>query len=145
MSLGIHSANKLRPTGWRVNEAIIDFLVLVLLLLLSSSMDVHPSRELVCSGQRAGRDRKSQAHVRIWSTESLQTLYVFGMGELEGGVTTVAFSQFVRRPCVCSGRGCHAYRNFNCRMVAVMWQPLMRAEKVCCLSGSGNGDISWAK
>lgn len=58
-----------------------------------SSMDVHPSRELVGSGQRGGRDRKSQAHVRIWSTESLQTLYVFGMGELDSGVLSVAFSQ----------------------------------------------------
>lgn len=58
-------------------------------------MDVHPSRELVASGQKAGRDRKSQAHVRIWSTESLQTLYVFGMSELDGGVTGVAFSQLV--------------------------------------------------
>lgn len=58
-------------------------------------MDIHPSRELVASGQRAGRDRKSQAHVRIWSTESLQTLYVFGMGELDRGVTSVAFSQLV--------------------------------------------------
>lgn len=57
------------------------------------SMDVHPSRELVGSGQRGGRDRKSQAHVRIWSTESLQTLYVFGMGELDTGVLSVAFSQ----------------------------------------------------
>ncbi|XP_059620525.1 echinoderm microtubule-associated protein-like CG42247 isoform X2 [Phlebotomus argentipes] len=56
-------------------------------------MDIHPSRELVASGQRGGRDRKSQAHVRIWSTESLQTLYVFGMGELDRGVTSVAFSQ----------------------------------------------------
>lgn len=58
-------------------------------------MDVHPSRELVASGQRAGADRKSQAHVRIWSTESLQTLYVFGMGELNVGVSAVAFSQLV--------------------------------------------------
>lgn len=61
----------------------------------SYSMDVHPSRELVASGQRAGRERKSQAHVRIWSTESLQTLYVFGMGELDAGVSSVAFSQLV--------------------------------------------------
>lgn len=60
-----------------------------------NSMDVHPSRELVASGQRAGADRKSQAHVRIWSTESLQTLYVFGMGELNIGITAVAFSQLV--------------------------------------------------
>lgn len=58
-------------------------------------MDVHPSRELVASGQRAGNDRKSQAHVRIWSTESLQTLYVFGMGELLNGVLAVSFSQLV--------------------------------------------------
>lgn len=49
----------------------------------------------MASGQRAGVDRKSQAHVRIWSTDSLQTLYVFGMGELIGGVVSVAFSQLV--------------------------------------------------
>lgn len=59
------------------------------------SLDVHPSRELVASGQRAGVDRKSQAHVRIWSTDSLQTLYVFGMGEFIDGVTAVNFSQLV--------------------------------------------------
>lgn len=56
---------------------------------------MHPSRELVASGQRAGVDRKSQAHVRIWSTDSLQTLYVFGMGEFIDGVSAVAFSQLV--------------------------------------------------
>lgn len=59
------------------------------------SMDVHPSRELVASGQRAGRNRKTQAHIRIWSTETLLTLYVFGMGEFEIGVAAVAFSQLV--------------------------------------------------
>ncbi|XP_072377492.1 echinoderm microtubule-associated protein-like CG42247 isoform X2 [Diabrotica undecimpunctata] len=56
-------------------------------------MDLHPSREMVASGQRAGRNRKTQAHIRIWSTETLQTLYVFGMGEFEVGVSAVAFSQ----------------------------------------------------
>nr|CAH7721546.1 unnamed protein product [Callosobruchus chinensis] len=56
-------------------------------------MDLHPSREMVASGQRAGRNRKTQAHIRIWSTETLQTLYVFGMGEFEIGVAAVAFSQ----------------------------------------------------
>ncbi|XP_076265445.1 doublecortin-domain-containing echinoderm-microtubule-associated protein isoform X2 [Rhynchophorus ferrugineus] len=55
-------------------------------------MDLHPSREMVASGQRAGRNRKTQAHIRIWSTETLQTLYVFGMGEFEVGVAAVAFS-----------------------------------------------------
>ncbi|XP_044754220.1 echinoderm microtubule-associated protein-like CG42247 [Coccinella septempunctata] len=56
-------------------------------------MDLHPSREMVASGQRAGRNRKTQAHIRIWSTETLQTLYVFGMGEFEVGVAAVSFSQ----------------------------------------------------
>ncbi|CAH1185204.1 unnamed protein product [Phyllotreta striolata] len=56
-------------------------------------MELHPSREMVASGQRAGRNRKTQAHIRIWSTETLQTLYVFGMGEFEVGVSAVAFSQ----------------------------------------------------
>ncbi|XP_066155707.1 echinoderm microtubule-associated protein-like CG42247 isoform X1 [Euwallacea fornicatus] len=55
-------------------------------------MDLHPSREMVASGQRAGRNRKSQAHIRIWSTQTLQTLYVFGMGEFDIGVVAVAFS-----------------------------------------------------
>lgn len=59
------------------------------------SMDLHPSRDMVASGQRAGRTRKTQAHIRIWSTESLLTLYVFGMGEFEVGVSAVAFSQLV--------------------------------------------------
>ncbi|KAL1502858.1 hypothetical protein ABEB36_007938 [Hypothenemus hampei] len=55
-------------------------------------MDLHPSREMVASGQKAGRNRKTQAHIRIWSTQTLQTLYVFGMGEFEIGVVAVAFS-----------------------------------------------------
>ncbi|KAJ8722911.1 hypothetical protein PYW07_004091 [Mythimna separata] len=56
-------------------------------------MELHPSRELVASGQRAGRGRRAQAHVRIWSTDTLQTLHVFGMAEFEAGVAAVAFSQ----------------------------------------------------
>lgn len=59
------------------------------------SMDLHPSREMVASGQRAGRNRKTQAHIRIWSTETLLTLYIFGMGEFDIGVSAVAFSQLV--------------------------------------------------
>ncbi|XP_012282352.1 echinoderm microtubule-associated protein-like CG42247 [Orussus abietinus] len=56
-------------------------------------MEVHPSRELVASGQKAGRHRKAQPHVRIWSTETLLTLYVFGMSEFQLGVCALAFSQ----------------------------------------------------
>lgn len=58
-------------------------------------MELHPSRELVASGQRGGRGRRAQAHVRMWSTDTLQTLHVFGMGEFERGVAAVAFSQLV--------------------------------------------------
>lgn len=58
-------------------------------------MELHPSRELVASGQRAGRGRCAQAHVRIWSIDTLQTLHVFGMAEFEAGVSAVAFSQLV--------------------------------------------------
>lgn len=84
-------------------EIVISATLSNLRLLIIPSMDIHPSRELVASGQRAGRDRKSQAHVRIWSTESLQTLYVFGMGELDRGVTSVAFSQLVSVGTMCIG------------------------------------------
>jgi len=59
---------------------------------------VHPSRELVASGQKAGRHRKAQPHVRIWSTETLLTLYVFGMTEFQMGVSALAFSQLVSAP-----------------------------------------------
>lgn len=89
-------------------------------------MDVHPSRELVASGQKAGRDRKSQAHVRIWSTESLETLYVFGMGELDTGVTAVAFSQLVGHFSTLReiGRVSQIALNFLfSRMVAVIYWP----------------------
>lgn len=62
---------------------------------------VHPSRELVASGQKAGRHRKAQPHVRIWSTETLLTLYVFGMTEFQMGVSALAFSQLVKYPYHC--------------------------------------------
>jgi len=63
--------------------------------MLLPVLQVHPSRELVASGQKAGRHRKAQPHVRIWSTETLLTLYVFGMTEFQMGVSALAFSQLV--------------------------------------------------
>lgn len=59
------------------------------------SMDIHPSKEMVASAQKAGRTRKTQAHIRIWSPETLYTLYIVGNGEFEEGVSAVAFSQLV--------------------------------------------------
>lgn len=64
--------------------------------VLRARPQVHPSRELVASGQKAGRHRKAQPHVRIWSTETLLTLYVFGMTEFQMGVSALAFSQLVK-------------------------------------------------
>lgn len=60
------------------------------------SMDIHPSKEMVASAQKAGRTRKTQAHIRIWSPETLYTLYIVGNGEFEEGVSSLAFSQLVR-------------------------------------------------
>lgn len=110
-------------------------------------MDIHPSRELVASGQRAGRDRKSQAHVRIWSTESLQTLYVFGMGELDKGVTSVAFSQLVSdfslEPEVIQFTSLHL--SIKSRMEEATYWQWMQDVKVSCPCGSGSGDTCWEK
>lgn len=58
-------------------------------------MDIHPSKEMVASAQKAGRTRKTQAHIRIWSPETLYTLYIVGNGEFEEGVSALAFSQLV--------------------------------------------------
>uniref|UniRef100_A0A2H8TVI9 Echinoderm microtubule-associated protein-like CG42247 n=1 Tax=Melanaphis sacchari TaxID=742174 RepID=A0A2H8TVI9_9HEMI len=56
-------------------------------------MDIHPSKEMVASAQKAGRTRKTQAHIRVWSPETLYTLYIVGNGEFEEGVSALAFSQ----------------------------------------------------
>lgn len=103
------------------------------------SMDLHPSREMVASGQRAGRNRKTQAHIRIWSTETLQTLYVFGMGEFEVGVAAVAFSQLVSFLFVFHVHD--SLQFFCCRMVVVMFWRWTGAEKAFFLCGNGSGDI----
>ncbi|CAG0880321.1 unnamed protein product [Cyprideis torosa] len=55
-------------------------------------MAYHPRRDLVASGQRHGRTRKSVAHVRIWSTKTMETLHVIGTNDFRVGVAAVAFS-----------------------------------------------------
>ncbi|KAF0307932.1 Echinoderm microtubule-associated protein [Amphibalanus amphitrite] len=54
-------------------------------------MDLHPSRHIVASGQRAGPGARS-ASVRVWGVERLDTLHVFGSRELQMGVAAVCFS-----------------------------------------------------
>ncbi len=55
-------------------------------------MDLHPSRELVVSGQRRGRGSESWAHIRVWSADTLETKATLGMGECNYGIAAVAFS-----------------------------------------------------
>ncbi|KAB7500799.1 Echinoderm microtubule-associated protein-like [Armadillidium nasatum] len=57
------------------------------------SMALHPTRDLVASGQRATRGHKMSAHVRVWSTRSLITLHILGEREMGMGIMAVAFSQ----------------------------------------------------
>ena len=56
------------------------------------SMAIHPSLSIVASGQRSGRHRRSNAHVRVWSALNLTTLHVFGIKDCQVGISTVAFS-----------------------------------------------------
>lgn len=54
---------------------------------------VHPDGETVATGQVKGRDDEiDAAHIRVWSSSSLETLHVFGMGELDRAVTCLSFS-----------------------------------------------------
>ncbi|CAL4105483.1 unnamed protein product, partial [Meganyctiphanes norvegica] len=55
-------------------------------------MALHPSREIVASGQRASRGQRNSAHVRIWNSRTLHTLHVLGKKELGTGILAVAFS-----------------------------------------------------
>ncbi|XP_063873109.1 echinoderm microtubule-associated protein-like CG42247 isoform X2 [Scylla paramamosain] len=55
-------------------------------------MALHPSRDLVASGQRASRGRRATAHVRVWHARSLTTMHVLGRKELGAGILAVAFS-----------------------------------------------------
>nr|XP_045610658.1 echinoderm microtubule-associated protein-like CG42247 [Procambarus clarkii] len=55
-------------------------------------MALHPSRDLVASGQRASRGNRSSAHVRVWHARTLATLHVLGKKELGAGILAVAFS-----------------------------------------------------
>ncbi|XP_037085489.1 echinoderm microtubule-associated protein-like CG42247 [Pollicipes pollicipes] len=55
-------------------------------------MDLHPSRHIVASGQRAGPGSRG-ASVRVWGAERLDTLHVFGSRELRVGVAAVSFSK----------------------------------------------------
>ncbi|XP_037076914.1 echinoderm microtubule-associated protein-like CG42247 [Pollicipes pollicipes] len=54
-------------------------------------MDVHPSKHVVASGQRAGTGSLFGA-VRVWGVDRLDTLHLFSGRELQLGVSGLAFS-----------------------------------------------------
>ena len=55
-------------------------------------MALHPTRDIVASGQRASRGQRTTAHVRVWNTKYRNTLHVLGQKELGAGILAVAFS-----------------------------------------------------
>uniref|UniRef100_A0A2P2I0X4 Echinoderm microtubule-associated protein-like 2 n=1 Tax=Hirondellea gigas TaxID=1518452 RepID=A0A2P2I0X4_9CRUS len=58
------------------------------------SLAVHPDGETVATGQLKGRDDEvDAAHIRVWSSVTLETLHLFGMGDLNRGVACLAFSR----------------------------------------------------
>ncbi|KAK3752556.1 hypothetical protein QZH41_013411, partial [Actinostola sp. cb2023] len=57
------------------------------------SMTVHPDGVTMATGQVAGHNKvQGEPHVRIWSSESLQTKMVIGLGYFERAVISLAFS-----------------------------------------------------
>ena len=56
------------------------------------AMDVQGERGLAASGQKGGKTPDTRAHIRVWSTDTLETLQIFGFGDYELGVAAVAFS-----------------------------------------------------
>ena len=65
-------------------------------------MDLDYGRELVVSGQRAGRSHETRAHIRIWDVNTLDTVTVLGFGECEAGICSVSFSLLNRGLFVCA-------------------------------------------
>lgn len=56
----------------------------------------HPDGNLIASGQVAGHSkRQGEPHVRVWKTDSLETVIVLGLGSFQRAVSCVAFSKAV--------------------------------------------------
>ncbi|KAG8179242.1 hypothetical protein JTE90_004070 [Oedothorax gibbosus] len=55
-------------------------------------MALHTHDDVLATGQGAGIDNKSQAHIRVWRAEDLSTLAVVGQGKLESDLIGAVFS-----------------------------------------------------
>ncbi|XP_043200926.1 echinoderm microtubule-associated protein-like 2 isoform X1 [Amphibalanus amphitrite] len=53
---------------------------------------IHPNRTTIATGQCAGTKSNAQPQVHVWDSASLNTLHVLGEGELDRGVSCLAFS-----------------------------------------------------
>ena len=71
-------------------------------------MAVHPNKVTVATGQRSsghvsGRADDIHAHVRLWRSDTLQTLHILGINILQRSVVAVAFSSTSNRLIVVDG------------------------------------------
>ncbi|XP_075927212.1 echinoderm microtubule-associated protein-like 2 [Petromyzon marinus] len=59
-------------------------------------MAVHPDKVIVATGQVVGKSKDGKvlpAHVRVWSSASLETLHLIGGGVFDRGVLCISFSR----------------------------------------------------
>lgn len=56
-------------------------------------MAVHPNKETIATGQVPGHGREAKPHIRVWSSISLETLHVLGLGDFDKPLVCLAFSQ----------------------------------------------------
>ncbi|KAJ8309286.1 hypothetical protein KUTeg_014160 [Tegillarca granosa] len=55
---------------------------------------IHPDKVQIASGQVAGHDdHEGKPHVRIWNSQTLETIHVIGLGDFERAVCCVSFSK----------------------------------------------------
>lgn len=56
------------------------------------SLCVHPDKVTIATGQVKGRGDDARSHIRIWDSNSLETICVIGLGHFEDAVFALAFS-----------------------------------------------------
>ena len=55
-------------------------------------LELHPGGELVASGQEEGGREEQEAHCRVWSSFTMETRAVLGLGRCQGPILGVSFS-----------------------------------------------------
>ncbi|GAB6029719.1 hypothetical protein CHUAL_005440 [Chamberlinius hualienensis] len=55
-------------------------------------LTVHPTRELVATGQKEGKGRHSRAQVHIWDIDTLGTQMIIGLNDVDNGIVALSFS-----------------------------------------------------